>query len=113
MRPARGYDEPLPRIPPFGLMGGIEARSERLDGRLEVRWVAEQDRVADLELPTDDYLLLNLRLAWRPVPDRADLSLTFDARNLLDEEARNHVSYLKDRVPLPGRDFRFSVRFDL
>ena len=27
------------------------------------------------------------------------------------EEARNHTSFLKDEVPLPGRDLSLSVRF--
>jgi iron complex outermembrane receptor protein len=30
--------------------------------------------------------------------------------NLTDEEARNHVSVLKDTVPLPGRDIRLTYR---
>ncbi len=29
--------------------------------------------------------------------------------NLTGEEARNHVSFLKDRVPLPGRDVSLAV----
>lgn len=29
--------------------------------------------------------------------------------NLTDEEARNHVSFLKDLVPMPGRDLSLSV----
>ena len=33
-----------------------------------------------------------------------------DMFNLTDEEARNHVSYLKDFVPLPGRDVRVLLR---
>jgi iron complex outermembrane receptor protein len=30
--------------------------------------------------------------------------------NLTDEEARNHVSFLKDLVPMPGRDVSLSLR---
>jgi iron complex outermembrane receptor protein len=30
--------------------------------------------------------------------------------NLTDEEARNHVSFLKDLAPLPGRDVRLGLR---
>jgi iron complex outermembrane receptor protein len=30
--------------------------------------------------------------------------------NLTDAEGRNHVSFLKDVAPLPGRDLRASVR---
>jgi len=31
-------------------------------------------------------------------------------RNLADEEARNHVSFLKDVAPLPGRDLSLGLR---
>jgi len=105
-------DDPLPRIPPLSVFGGIGMRSDFVDGRFEVRWVSDQDRVADNELPTPSYLLLNLRLALRPLPDQQNVTLTFDALNLLDRDARNHASYIKDRIPLPGRDFRLALRMD-
>ena len=52
----------------------------------------------------------------------ADLSLSLDAAggewliyvrgtNLLDEEARQHTSTLKDLVPMPGRSLGAGVRF--
>ena len=86
--------------------------SDRFDGRLEFRWIDSQDRVAENELPTDDYFMLNLRLAYRPMPEVVNRSLTFDVLNLTDEEARNHISYLKGVAPFPERDFRFSMRFE-
>ena len=103
--------DPLARIPPFSLFGGVGVQSEYIDGRFEARWVRRQDRVADDELPTASHLLLNLRLALRPLPEH-DVTLTFDASNLLDRDARNHASFVKDRVPLPGRDFRLALRMD-
>jgi iron complex outermembrane receptor protein len=102
--------QPLPRIPPLRLKAGLEARSRYLDGRLELWWVGEQDRTANLELPTDAYFLLNASLTLHPLPDDYDATLLVQGRNLTDEEARNHVSYLKDFVPLPGRDVRLVLR---
>ena len=36
--------------------------------------------------------------------------LLVQGRNLTNEEARNHVSVLKEIVPLPGRDVRLALR---
>ena len=44
------------------------------------------------------------------VRDLAEVELSIVATNLLDEEARNHVSFTKDEVLLPGRGARFGVR---
>jgi iron complex outermembrane receptor protein len=103
-------EQPLPRIPPLRLKAGVEARSRYLDGRLELWWVGEQDRTANLELPTDAYFLLNASVTLHPFPDEYDATLLVLGRNLTDEEARNHVSFLKDFVPLPGRDVRLVLR---
>jgi len=39
--------------------------------------------------------------------------VTLFAKNLLDEVARNHSSFVKDQVPLPGRNIglRFNMKF--
>jgi len=33
-------------------------------------------------------------------------------RNLTGETVRRHTSFLKDRLPLPGRSVRLAARFD-
>lgn len=79
-------------------------------GSFEVVHVAEQDRVAQFELPSDAYTLCNLFISVRPLKDKA-LVLFAEGRNLGDVEAREHVSFLKDRVPLPGRNFRAGISY--
>ena len=101
---------PAARIPPWSLTGRLAWTSTPFDASIEVRHVAEQDRVADLELPTDDYTLLNLAAAWRPLADR-NVTIFAEAKNLTDEEAREHVSFLKDIAPMPGRNFRIGVAY--
>ena len=39
--------------------------------------------------------------------------LTLFARNLLDEKARNHSSFVKNEVPLPGRNIGVRVQLEL
>ncbi|MGF1549091.1 MAG: TonB-dependent receptor [Sphingomonadaceae bacterium] len=103
-------DMPVPRIPPLRLLGGLEARSGALGGRVEVEWVAEQDRVAPFELPTDSFTLVNASLSWRPFGEGSASVLIASVENIFDVEARRHASFTKDFVPLPGRDFRLSAR---
>ena len=100
----------LPRIPPLGATVGVNADSEMFGSRLEVEYAGEQDEVANFELPTDSYTLLNAYLSWYPMGRDGNLSLNLQGLNLTDEEARVHTSFLKDEIPLPGRNVRFSVR---
>lgn len=98
----------LPRIPPLGLSAMIEAERDIATAHLEVVWSAEQNDIASFELPTDSYALVNAQLVLRPVEDQ-DVRLILEARNLTDEEARLHTSFLKDLLPLPGRNFRAAL----
>ena len=102
---------PAPRIPPVRLLGGLEAQSERINGRVEVEWVGEQDRTADFETSTDGYTMVNASLAFHPFGDRNGSSILLSANNIFDVEARRHASFLKDFAPLAGRDLRISARF--
>jgi iron complex outermembrane receptor protein len=102
---------PVPRIPPLRLLGGIEAASDALTGRVEVEWVADQERVAAFETPTDGHTLVNASLAWRPWGARRETTLILSANNIFDVDARRHASFTKDFVPLAGRDVRLAARF--
>ena len=99
----------LPRIPPLSVLTGIEADSERFNFRAEVDYAAEQNKVEVFEIPTDDYALVNLFATWRAPTGTQDVRLSLSVLNLLDDDARQHTSFLKDIVPLPGRNVRFSI----
>jgi iron complex outermembrane recepter protein len=102
---------PVPRIPPFRVLGGLEAQSDKLDGRIEVEWVDDQRRVAEFETPTDGHTLVNASLAWRPWGKRRETVVILSANNIFDVDARRHASFTKDFVPMAGRDIRLSARF--
>ena len=99
----------LPRIPPLSVLTGIEADSERFNFRAELDYAAEQNKVETFEIPTDDYALVNLFATWRAPTGAQDVRLSLSVLNLLDDDARQHTSFLKDIVPLPGRNVRFSI----
>ncbi len=101
---------PVPRIPPFRVLGGLEAQSDRFDARAEVEYTARQDRIAAFETPTDGYTMVNASLAFRPFGRARASSIVVSANNIFDVEARRHASFLKDYAPLAGRDIRISAR---
>ena len=98
----------VPRIPPRSLTVGLNAETSLFNARVEAVDVAKQDDVATFETPTDGYTWVNARVALTPFADR-DLRLLLDVRNITDEEARVHTSFLKDVLPRPGRSFRIAL----
>jgi len=101
---------PPARIPPWSATARLVWEAPRWDAKLEVRRVGEQDRIAAFELPTDGYTFVNLYGSVRPFGDDG-VSIFAEGRNLTDEEAREHASFLKDIAPLPGRGVRVGIAY--
>ena len=101
---------PAPRIPPLRLLGGLEAQSERLQGRVEVERIAAQDRLAPFETRTGGFTMVNASISFQPLRGNRSTSVIFSANNIFDVEARRHSSFLKDVAPLAGRDIRATAR---
>lgn len=100
---------PAPRIPPLRLLGGIEAQSDLLIGRVEVEWSDKQTRVAAFETATDSHTLVNASVSWRVLGANGPATLRLSANNIFDVDARRHASFTKDYVPLAGRDVRATL----
>ncbi len=101
---------PPARIPSHSLTGRVIYQSPRWTGEFELRHVGEQDHLAQFELPTDAFNMVNASIEFRPNPEKG-LSLFVVADNLTNEEGREHTSFLKDFLPLPGRSFRFGTTY--
>ncbi|WP_203295106.1 TonB-dependent receptor [Maricaulis parjimensis] len=101
----------LPRIPPLSLTAGVTASTERQDFHVEAEWADVQDEITAAEFKTQSYLIFNARYSVEPFADRG-LRVILEGRNLTDEEARLHTSFLKDQLPLPGRNFRAALVLD-
>lgn len=99
----------LPRIPPLSLLGGIEAESESFKIRAELDYAAEQNNISEFELATEDYALTNVFLTWKTQVQEAPVRVSVSLMNAFDQDARQHTSFLKDSVPLSGRNVRFSI----
>ena len=101
----------LPRIPADRLGVRLEQRfSAALDGQLEFSRVQRQDELAAFESETAGYNMLGAGLSYRGSLSRADYQLYLKADNLLDAEARQHSSLIKDEVLLPGRNLTVGMR---
>lgn len=105
----RRTGDPLPRISPLRLGFGVDYALNRFGASLDVTRTFGQDRVADNERPTDGYTMVDATLSYH-LPTRLHLDAFVKATNLLDEEAREHTSFLKDIAPLGGRSVLFGLR---
>ena len=101
---------PLPRIAPWRYGASLDYRYDRMGARLDAIVVEGQDRVAAGERPTDGYTMLNASLSYRLPAPGVRLEAFMRGLNLLDEEARNHVSFLKDVAPLGRRSAQLGLR---
>ena len=93
----------LPRIPPFHLTSALMLERGAFGARLEGIYAAPQSQLAMNELRTSSYFLVNLSLTYRIKQGPTAIDVYVKGMNLTNEDAREHTSVLKDRVPLPGR----------
>ncbi len=102
--------ENVPRIPPHRLGGGLYWKDEAWFARISLLHAFDQNRIAPFETPTEGYNLLKAELSYtlkRPARlPFEDITLGIVGNNLLNEEIRNHVSFRKDEVLLPGRSVK-------
>lgn len=101
---------PSPRTPPWSLGLTVDGQHGPWSGNVEVRNVAKQDRLAAFERATDGYTLVNAQLVYRPA-DLSGVKVFVDGHNLTNQEVREHVSFLKEIAPLPGRSLRLGVGY--
>jgi iron complex outermembrane receptor protein len=97
-------------MPPLRLLGALTGESGQFDGRLEIERALAHDRTAPIETETPGYTMVNASLDWHVFEANPALSLSLQANNLFDVEARRSTSQLKDFAPLAGRDIRLTAR---
>jgi len=107
----RDNGDPLPRIAPLRLGAGLHYQKNSVGARLEILHAFEQDRIAQNELATDSYTNVSALVSYK-LPTKLNLELYAKANNLLDQEIREHASFLKDIAPQGGRSILIGVRTD-
>jgi iron complex outermembrane receptor protein len=64
------------------------------------------------ETPTDGYQWVDFSLSQEiKMSESEAITVSFFAKNLLNKVARNHSSFVKDEVPLPGRNMGIKVNY--
>ena len=105
-------DRNVPRITPMRWGGSLVYQHDLVKGSFGFLRHESQWDPSDAELATNSFTMLDLTLQVRLpfLENVVETDLWFTASNLLDEAARNAVSFTKDEVRLPGRTFRVGVR---
>jgi iron complex outermembrane receptor protein len=105
--------EPLSRMPPFRVRGGLRYQLGAFQAGGEVLAVADQERVYGTETPTEGATLLKLFTSYSFQTGAATNTITARLDNAMNELHRNHLSLIKHLVPEAGRNFKllYNVRF--
>jgi len=102
----------VPRIPPMRLGGGVFYRDANWLARVSLLHAFPQNDIAPVETPTDGYNLLKAEISYtQKIANAApgsprEYTVGVVGNNLLNEAIRNHVSYTKDEVLMPGASVR-------
>ena len=103
----------VPRITPIRWGAGVFFKGDATQARIGFLRTEAQDRNDAFETDTDSFTFLNASLSHEfNLTEDGDipLNLSIVARNLTDVRGRNHLSFTKDEVLLPGRNIRFAAR---
>jgi len=102
----------VPRINPSRNVYSLSYSEDDLVFKLSLKDVDAQNDFGEGETKTQGYQMLDTRITktYR-MGGNNELKVSLFGRNLLDEAARNHSSFVKDQVPLPGKNL--GVKFNL
>jgi iron complex outermembrane receptor protein len=88
---------------------GLDYNFGNFASKIDLLHGFKQNYVAINELPTDSYTLINATLSYR-LRTTFNLEIFAKARNLLNEDIRDHSSFLKEIAPMGGRSVLFGLR---
>ena len=102
----------VPRINPARNVYSLAYEQDDTIFKLSMKDVEKQNDFGEGETASEAYQMLDMRLTKRfNINNAGDLKVTLFGRNLLDEVARNHASFVKNEVPLPGRNYGIKFNF--
>jgi iron complex outermembrane receptor protein len=105
----RDNGDALPRITPLRLGAGLHYQKNSLGARIDVLHAFNQSRTAPSELATDGYTDVSALVSYK-LPTKVNLELFAKANNLLNQEIREHASFLKDISPAGERSVLVGLR---
>ena len=105
----------IPRLNPARNIFKLKYFKDDMSIGLNFKDVEKQNDIGANEIATSGYQMFNANLTKSiNLGNEGELTLTFFGNNLLDELARNHSSFVKSQVPLPGRNYglKFNFKFN-
>ena len=103
----------IPRMPPLRYGMQLSWGSTDWTTQLRMTRAEKQDNPGLNETETDGYWLLNLSANYRlGIAEYADMLLFVKANNLLDQDIRHSVSYLRNTAPEAGRGAEMGLRIE-
>ena len=107
-------DSNIPRMTPDRNIYGISYAQNGLELKLDLKDVGSQRDLGTNETVTSGFNMLNFNAVKTfTFGKKQTATVSFFAKNLLDEVARNHSSFVKDEVPLPGRNIGIKLQVTL
>jgi iron complex outermembrane receptor protein len=109
----------IPRLNPARNIYRLTYEQDDINFKLLLKDVKKQNDIGVGETSTAGYQMLDFKLTktfelqyWSLSKDvKSKFQVSLFGRNLLDEVARNHSSFVKSEVPLPGRNY--GIKFNL
>lgn len=98
----------LPRIPPLRLGGALTYKWNGINASANIAHSFNQSDIASNELKTDNYTNVSLSANYK-LPYKYDVRIFIKVDNLLNEEKRDHTSFLKDKTLMGERAFIFDI----
>lgn len=103
----------IPRtVPTRNLVSLNYSGNDGLNWLVSLKDIQGQSKVAANEEATDGYQWLDVKLSKGfKLSNTEVLNVSVFAKNLLNKVARNHSSFVKDEMPLPGRNIGLKVNY--
>ena len=109
VRAEQDNGDDLPRISPLRLGAGIAYEKNNWYARLDVLRAFAQDNIAAHELKTDAYTNVTAFASYQ-LPVEYNLQFFLKGYNLLDQDIRDHSSFMKDKFLRGGRSFLMGIQ---
>ena len=103
----------VPRITPIKNVYSIAFIQDDVVYDFKIKDIQREDDVYFKETMTEGFTMVDFDITRTiSIADEEELIVAVFGSNLLDERARNHTSFVKNEVPLAGRNFGVKLSFN-
>ncbi|MBT6392600.1 MAG: TonB-dependent receptor, partial [Nitrosomonadales bacterium] len=95
-------------IPALSLGSGLFYQWNALQANIDIEHQFSQSDVGSNELRTDDYTNLSMTMNYQ-FPFANEINFFIKGDNLLDDQKRDHASFLKDKTLMGQRNFSLGL----